>query len=131
MLMETTGYVSSRITHILLLTICSQIWRTFKVSGGISIAALADKILLPVMGWSVSAPFGLRACSSPQDPQLPRTCVYNFLQRCNLRSCGLSRVSQCSPVRSNDDLSNQESKTVDMMHDQSVCTTIIVFVDGH
>ncbi|VDB90025.1 unnamed protein product [Peniophora sp. CBMAI 1063] len=28
-----------------------RIWRTFKVSGGLSIAALADKVLLLVMGW--------------------------------------------------------------------------------
>ncbi|TFY54719.1 hypothetical protein EVG20_g9593 [Dentipellis fragilis] len=32
-----------------------RIWREFRVSGGLSISALADKVLTPLMGWYVSA----------------------------------------------------------------------------
>ncbi|KZV66619.1 hypothetical protein PENSPDRAFT_737018 [Peniophora sp. CONT] len=67
-----------------------RIWRTFKVSGGISIAALADKILLPVMGW-----------------------IRNYHAHAYTT---FSNGATYGPA---------ESKTVDMMHDQSVGWNII------
>ncbi|KAI0044130.1 hypothetical protein FA95DRAFT_301524 [Auriscalpium vulgare] len=79
-----------------------MIWREFRVSGGISIAALADKVITPLMGWVRN--YHAHAFTVHKDGAVygPTVCFNDTTSQVQL----MNRI--------------QESKAIDMMHLQSI-----------